>query len=669
MYALSETLNDRQRAAVEHEGGHLLVIAGAGSGKTKTLATRVAGLIAKGVPPGRILLLTFTRRASQEMISRAGQLVEPAAAAQVWGGTFHSIGNRLLRRFAKPLGLDPGFTVLDQPDTADLIDLVRDDLGLGRGDRRFPRKATLADIYTRTVNTQARLQDVLDKSFPWCAKDADGIRSVFEAYTERKRAHDVLDYDDLLLFWLAATHSPIGSHLGGLFDHVLVDEYQDSNALQDGIVRGMCGGATAVTAVGDDAQAIYSFRSATARNILDFSERFENTTLVTLEENYRSTTAILDLSNAVMDEAAERFTKNLWSRRGAGRRPELVTCEDESAQSHAVCERVLEGLERGIQLQRQAVLIRTGHHSDVLELELTRRNIPFVKYGGLKFLESAHVKDLLALLRVLENEADEVAWFRVLKLVEGVGAATARRVMSELAMDGAILRLRDEPPRLPGDAAAGVHALAEALADCLEPGLPVAAQIDRLKRFLEPVFARLYKSAASRLSDLDRLAEASMSFPTRARFLSELTIDPASMTSDLAGPPLLEEDYLVLSTIHSAKGCEWDVVHVIHAADGMIPSDMATGDHEQIEEERRLLYVAMTRARDMLHIYHPLRYYIRKAPGRDDPYGYTQLTRFLTPRAVELMDVSTCGCTESELPEVSTSAKAEVDAFLSRLFN
>jgi DNA helicase-2/ATP-dependent DNA helicase PcrA len=636
-----EELNDAQREAVTHGDGPLLIVAGAGTGKTTTLASRVAWLLAQGVRPERLLLLTFSRRAAREMTSRAERIAGGhdvgVDASRVWGGTFHAVANRLLRLHGRALDLDPSFTVLDQADAADVMNLLRDELGFSERERRFPRKETLAALYSRTVNAGERLGDVLERHYPWCLDEADGIREIFRAYTGRKRAQHVLDYDDLLLFWKALAVSDASRmRLAEMFDHVLVDEYQDTNALQADILEGMRPEGTSrnLTVVGDDAQAIYAFRAATVRNILEFPARFPEATTVRLEQNFRSTPPILDSSNAVIALSPQRHEKTLWSTRRGAAVPTLRTCLDEAEQCDAVCEAVLTHREEGVPLKEQAVLFRAAHHSDHLEVELTRRNIPFVKYGGLKFMEAAHVKDTLAILRVLENPHDEVAWFRVLQLPEGMGPAIARRTMDAIGVrssgDGSpLVRFLDEPVKLPRAAVRGLQELRSALRGCTdETVLSPAAQIERLRPFLAPVFTSRYDGSAARLRDLDQLAALAAGYEARARFLAELVLNPPSSTGDLAGPPLLDEDWLVLSTIHSAKGLEWDVVHIMHAADGMIPSDMATGDGDEIEEERRLLYVAMTRARDALHVYRPMRYYRRP---KGDPHSYSQLSRFLEP--------------------------------------
>jgi DNA helicase-2/ATP-dependent DNA helicase PcrA len=672
-----EDLNPRQREAVAFGEGPLLVVAGAGSGKTTTLACRVASLVERGVRPERILLLTFSRRASREMLSRAERQTGRIDLGRAWGGTFHAVANRLLRLHGRALGIRSDFTVLDQADGADVMDLLRDELGYSGRERRFPRKDTLASIYSRTVNAGERLGDVLKRRYPWCLDEADGIRQIFEAYTVRKRAQNTLDYDDLLLFWTALAWAPqTREPLAAMFDHVLVDEYQDTNALQADILEGLRpeGVPRNLTVVGDDVQAIYAFRAATVRNILEFPDRFPGATVIKLEQNYRSIPPILEASNATIAFAAHRHEKSLWSARHGAARPTLRTCLDEPEQSDAVCTSVLGHREEGVPLRAQAVLFRAAHHSDLLEVELARRNIPFVKYGGLKFLESAHVKDALALLRVLENPRDEVSWFRVLQLPEGLGPATARRVLDELGVREApdagspLVRFLTEPVAVPKGAADGVRALRAALTECAaEATLAPASQLERLRVFLEPIFARRYEAPAARLRDLEQLELLASEYESRGRFIAELTLDPPSSTGDLAGPPVLDEDWLVLSTIHSAKGLEWDVVHVIHAADGMIPSDLATGDDEEIEEERRLLYVAMTRARDALHVYFPQRYY-RRPRGLEDPHAYAQLSRFLEPVREHFDEIAPAvvAIDDDASPLEGT---AGVDAFLAGLWS
>lgn len=643
MFDLSQ-LTQEQRAAATHAQGHLLIVAGAGTGKTTTLTARLAHLIRSGVAPERILMLTFSRRAAAELLHRAEQVAGDQTRA-AWGGTFHAIANRLLRRHGRALGLEPSFTLLDQADTADMLALVRKHAsGADNGEladsnfRRRARKQTLAGILSRCVNTGTPLSQVLRTHYPWCAEERAEIKATFGAYMARKREQSVLDYDDLLLCWAALLRIPdVAQILQSQFDHILVDEYQDTNPLQADLLEAMAAGGAKLTAVGDDAQAIYSFRAATHRNIMEFPTRF-GATLVTLEQNHRSTPALLQNTNAVIAEAAHRHPKRLWSQRTDRGLPALVFCDDEADQSSQVCSRILQHNEKGTMLMSQAVLVRTAHHSDLLELELTARKIPFVKFGGLRFLEAAHVKDLICLLRLVENPQDELAWFRILQLVETIGPAGARRLTAALrASERPLDEMRSGPAGLSEEALGQARDLAEALHDSesLGPAAPAQA-IERVRAWLDPRLDGRYSNVKARLADLDQLEKVAATSPTLRQFLADLALDPPSSTSDLAGPPHLDEDYITISTIHSAKGCEWDVVHVLHVTDGNIPSDLATGDPEAIEEERRLLYVAMTRARDHLYAYAPLRYHFRPR-GRDDSHGYGQLTRFFTPAVLESM--------------------------------
>jgi DNA helicase-2/ATP-dependent DNA helicase PcrA len=648
MTAYLDRLNPEQRLAVEHGVGAsaddrrpLLVIAGAGSGKTDTLAHRVAHLIVDGADPRRILLLTFSRRAAAEMARRAERIVAFALAgrrpfALPWSGTFHAVGARLLREHAAEIGLEPSFTIHDREDAADLMNLVRHELNFSRTKERFPTKGTCLAIYSRAVNARAPLDALLAKAFPWCIGWAGELRTLFAAYVEAKQRQNVLDYDDLLLYWAQMVAEPaLSADIAGRFDHVLVDEYQDTNALQGTILLALRPEGRGLTVVGDDAQSIYSFRAATVRNILDFPKQFSPAArIVTLERNYRSTGAILAASNAVIALAAERHSKTLWSERAAGARPLLVAVRDEGDQARYVAGRVLENREAGIALKSQAVLFRAAHHSDALEVELTRRNIPFVKFGGLKFLDSAHVKDMLACLRFAENPRDRVAGFRVLQLLPGVGPATAGRVLDRLLAPDAGALATCAPPR----AGAEWESFAALFGRLRrkESGWP--AELGHVRAWYEPHLERIHEDSAMRAADLTQLEQIAAGYPTRERFLTDLTLDPPGATSDEAGAPLLDEDYLILSTIHSAKGQEWKSVFVLNAVDGCIPSDMATGNTEEIEEERRLLYVAMTRAKDQLDIVTPHRFYVHQQARNGDGYLHASRTRFIPASMLALFE-------------------------------
>ncbi len=462
------------------------------------------------------------------------------------------------------------------------------------------------------------------------------MREAFAEYAARKAATNVIDFDDLLLYWRALAAAPAGAHLRGMFDHLLVDEVQDVNVVQGDILAAHCGADHAsITAVGDDAQAIYGFRAATPAVMIGFADRFAGTEIVTLEQNYRSTPPILVAANSMLERAPQAYPRTLWTDRNGDRRPRFIKCDDEATQANVICDAVLEQRELGVALHDQAVLFRTGHHSDGLEIELGRRNIPFVKFGGLKFLETAHVKDTLALLRILDNPTDELAWHRVFGLLEGVGPAWARRIADDLGVtarsDTALRTFLETDVLVPAAAADQLAVLRTALASCFgPPDPPPATQVECLLPFLATAFERAYPyNATTRAADVEAMVSMAGSHKTRGAFLADLAVDPPASTSDLAGPPHLDDDWLVLSTIHSAKGGEWQSVFVIHASDGNIPSDMALGEPGGVDEERRLLYVAMTRARDSLTITYPQRFYHRRH-GRDDAHTWAQPSRFLT---------------------------------------
>ncbi len=677
-------LNQQQADAVAHTGSPLLIVAGAGTGKTKTLVSRVLRIIEDGADPSRILLLTFTRRSASEMIGRVSASSNDRAASQVWGGTFHAISNRILRHYGKTAGLKDGFTVLDQSDTADMFGIVRNEEGFGERGKRFPRKETIAGIYSRMVNSQAKLPDVLEADYPWCAEHLDDLKTIFTAYTRRKREQQVLDFDDLLLFWRGLTVSTAGDTLRGLFDHILIDEYQDTNPIQASIIQGMCRPDTDLCAVGDDAQAIYGFRSATVANMWEFGEQFPGATVVTLEQNYRSTMPILQAANAALaqspagDDGPRHYDKTLWSERTTGPLPRLITTADEGDQSSYVAESILDARERGVDLREQAVLVRAGHHSDGLELELTRRDIPYVKYGGLKYLEAAHIKDLLSLLRVLDNPVDQLAWHRVLSSMDGVGPATVRRLIDELGIDDTgtadagddpVTRFVNGIAKFPGAAKPQAELLRAAFEDIGSHDIPPAEQIDRLRSFCAAVFPSKYENFAARLADIEQLAASANAYLSRSRFLTEVTLDPPERTGDHAGPPHLDDDWLTVSTIHSAKGMEWKHVYLLHAADGNIPSDMAIGDKDGLAEELRLLYVAMTRAKDELTISVPLRFHVNRR-ANDDRHLYAQMSRFIEP-IKDLFEQGTAGMNEENDPPAMIDGVGiadEVDTMLHSLW-
>lgn len=690
-------LNAAQLAAVESDAAALLIVAGAGTGKTGTLAARVARLIEEGVAPNRILLLTFTRRAAQEMLMRAGRLSDGAATAQVWGGTFHSVANRLLRIYGRGVGLDPNFTVLDQADALELFGIVRAEAVETAGPR-FPKKETIASIYDRVVGTQRPLAEVVRTEYPWVVGHLESLPPLFAEYTRRKRSRRVLDYADLLLFWRGMMASPeVGPVVAERFDHVLVDEFQDTDPVQADIVHGFADRGCRLTVVGDDAQSIYGFRAATVENMWRFVERRPGAEQVTLEDNYRSVAPILAVANGVLAQSELHFDKELRARRSGGRRPELVTCHDELSQARAVADSILELREEGMALSDQAVLFRAGYHADVLELELGRRDIPYVKWGGLKFLEAAHIKDMVSLLRVLDNPWDELAWNRVLRTLPGVGPATVRSLSEAMGLSGIdrvevdaverdgsgddaarartpLDRFLNDHLTVPPAAREELDSLREALGDCLGRGgaePPVAVQVERLIDWCEPSFDRRYERADVRAGDLQQLGVLAESYTSRSQFLTELTLEPPASTGDLADEPSKDDDVLTLSTVHSAKGMEWSAVHLIHAADGIFPADMSLSSNEGLEEERRLMYVAVTRARDVLNVYVPLRYHHKRA-GVSDRNSFAPISRFLTPiRAAfdERADVATVSdFGEVALGDASVSVADEVDTITASLW-
>ena len=655
-----EKLNVPQRKAVSYgeaqpqkglKSGPLLIVAGAGTGKTDTLAHRVAHLAIHGVDPARILMLTFTRRAAAEMRRRAHDIVKKALNEPIgglgqtllqrltWTGTFHSIGNRLLRHYARHLKLDPQFSVIDRSDAADLLDGLRQELGLAAKEQRFPRKETCLQIYSYRVNTGRLLKDALAEQYPWCVQWEAELSKLYRGYVEKKQRCNLLDYDDLLLYWHAMMGEPhLAAHVSGNFDHVLVDEYQDTNKLQADILHALKPDGAGLAVVGDDAQAIYSFRAAAVDNMLGFPDRFvPRAEVITLAQNYRSTQPVLDAANALMLEAPRQYRKHLLAVRAAGVRPRLVTVPDLAAQAEYVCNEVLRRREANVPLRNQAVLFRGASHSDILEVELARRRIPFVKYGGLKFLEAAHVKDLLSVLRWADNPRNTVAAFRVAQLLPGMGPANARLALEHFeAAGGAFAALQDFKP--PQAAATGWRKLVELLAILGLPERAWPGQVRLVRDWYQPHLERLYEHVHTRIGDLDQLELLSSQYPSRERFLTELSLDPPNATSDLAGQPVLDEDYLVLSTIHSAKGMEWDTVYLLNVVDGSFPSEFATGKAELIEEERRLLYVAMTRARNDLLLLAPLKFYLTNQPKNAAAHVYGGRSRFMTEKVLKCFE-------------------------------
>jgi DNA helicase-2/ATP-dependent DNA helicase PcrA len=662
-------LNDAQKSAVEHGlGDHngpspLLVVAGAGAGKTNMLAHRVARLILEGADPNRIMLATFSRRAAGELNARVQRLLAKKfsqgaaeAATPAFSGTFHSIGARLLRDYAERLGIEAGFTIHDREDSADLLNLVRHELGFSERKERFPTKGTCLSIYSRTLNARAELAETLGSHFPWCAAHEKDLRGLFAGYVEAKQRQSVLDYDDLLLYFAQMMQvEGIAAEVAGRFDHLLVDEYQDTNRLQHEIVLALRPKGRGLTVVGDDAQAIYSFRAATIRNILDFPGDFDPPArIITLDQNYRSTRAILAASNAVIALSPQRFAKELWTDRAGGARPVLTAVGEEGDQARYVATRVLAAREAGASLRSQAVLFRSSSHSAALELELTRRNIPFVKYGGLKFLDAAHVKDALAMLRFAQNPRDRIAGFRLALTLPGVGPANAERIVAAAGRQDGFAALAEW--EAPARAAADFKPFAQVLRD-LAGGGQWPGDLGQVVEWLRPHIERRFDDFVTRHADLDALERIGATYPSRERFLAELTLDPPDATSDEAGPPHRDEDYLILSTIHSAKGQEWRSVFLLNAVDGCIPSDLAVGSRDELEEERRLLYVAMTRARDELTLVIPQRFYIHNQRRGGDSHVFASRTRFIPAKLLNFFDQVAWPAAQGARPQAAADGR------------
>jgi DNA helicase II / ATP-dependent DNA helicase PcrA len=630
-----DVLNEDQRRAATHQGSPLLILAGAGTGKTGTLVARAAWLRQQGIQPSRILLLTFTRRAADDMLARA-QPADGNAADRIFGGTFHAVAHRIIRSHAEAFALPPEFSVIDPADSADVMDTLRDAHGLvgTNSGRRCPRAATCAEIYSRCVSTGTQLADVVAQGYPWCVPFAEQLAGLFTDFVGYKRRHGLVDFDDLLLLWRAAlADAAAGPALRALFDAVLIDEYQDVNAVQAEIVRLLQPDGSGLTCVGDDAQAIYAFRGADPAHLRALASTYSDLAIVRLSRNYRSRHEVLGLANLVRPQY-EGLELALSAERGGGHRPLLIRCHDEATQAREICARVLADYEAGVRLQEQAVLVRSGHHSDLLEIELAARGIPYVKYGGLRFTEAAHVKDFIAAARIVSNPADDLAWFRLLRLHEGIGPVLARRVIEtmRIAEPQPFARWSDAELLLPQRCAAAVGGTVRRLAQAAEQEGTAERAASILAALQDPLGAR-YADAAARFADLERLAGAAAGSPSLHDALVQLALDPPVSASDLAGKPRLDDDYLVISTVHSAKGLEWPVVHLPQLVDGAVPSDMALTTPAGLEEEQRLFYVAVTRARDRLYLYAPLRMHHHRT-ARDDRHSYGQLTRFLTRAAL-----------------------------------
>jgi DNA helicase-2/ATP-dependent DNA helicase PcrA len=653
-----ENLNGAQRKAAAHgepttpkgiKAGPLAIVAGAGTGKTETLAHRIGHLAIHGVDPARILLLMPTRRAAGEVRRRAHDVVKKAlneplggvshtiSQRLTWAGTFHSIGNRLLRHYGRHLKLDPQFTVVDRADAADLLEVVRAELGLVGREQRFPRKETCLQIYSHRVNTRMSLPDTLARQFPWCAQWEADLTRMFRTYVERKQRCNVLDHDDLLLYWHAMmAEQRLAHHVGAHFDHVLVDEYQDANRLQVEILHALKPDGAGVVVAGDDTLATNPFRAGSGENILGFADRFKPAAeVIALAQNCRATQQVLDAANALLAEAPRQQRKHLLSMRGQGVRPTVIGTGDCQSQVECVCAEVTKRREANLPLRGQAVLFRAVSHAEALEAELIRRKIPYSRLGGLGLLEAAHVKDLIAVLRWADNPRNTMAALRVMQLLPGMGVANARKAIEHFEAHQHDLRALQSfvPPQALGVQWRKLTDLMLALGDAARqwPG-----QVNAVREWYRPHFERIYEHFHTRIGDLDRVELHSGQYPSRERFLTELTLDPPEAAGAGAGPT--EDDCLVLASINAAKGREWDVVYLLNAVEGVFPSEFAAGRPEVLEEERRLLYVAMTRARNELLLLAPARFALPNQIRAGDTCAVGGRSRFLSEKVQKFFD-------------------------------
>ena len=627
------SLNPQQLAAVTAGDGPALVIAGAGSGKTRTLVYRVAYLIDSGVDPSNILLLTFTRKSAQEMVDRAGDLIG-ASSQRVCGGTFHSVANMLLRRYGRSIGVEPGFTILDRGDAEDLIALCRAQLGLNEKDKRFPRKGTLMEMVSKSENTLRSLDDILMEEFSHFADHLEDVKRLQMAYQSAKRQKQLLDYDDLLVMLrqLLSADESSRATISRQYRYILVDEYQDTNRLQAEVIRLLANAHNNVMVVGDDSQSIYAFRGATFKNIMEFPTLFPGTTVYKLEENYRSTQPILNLANCIIEEATEKYTKRLFTRKIDGPLPALVEAAGENAQSRFIAQKILELREEGVPLSEVAVLFRSSFHSFDLEIELSRRGLPFIKRGGVKFIETAHVKDLLAHVRVVANPLDTVSWHRVLMLVEGVGPKKAQDLLAAIMKAD---RPFDVLRGVSGRSSQGLKNLAntlEALAgsDDRSP----SDQVNHMYEYYLPILKEQYDDYPKRTRDLEHLHTIAENYPGIDEFLADLALEPPDGSAVGVEAPDRDDERMVLSTIHSAKGLEWQCVFVIWVVDGRFPSAYSFLTDDELEEERRLFYVAVTRAKRHLFMTYPINVY-----DKTSGMLLSKPSRFLDPVSSDLLDV------------------------------
>lgn len=606
----ARALNPDQLAAVTHTEGPLLVIAGAGSGKTRTLTYRAAYLVEKGVSPSAILLLTFTRKASQEMLRRATQLLDERCG-KIAGGTFHSFANATLRQYASHMGLDPAFGILDRNDSENLIGMLRKEMQPATRRRSFPRRKTLADIFSRAVNKGLSLEEIIDNDYPHFESHLETIGGLYQLFETRKQEHHFLDYDDLLVYLrrLLAEYPDVQDRISARYRYIMVDEYQDTNTIQAEILYLLTRTNQNIMVVGDDAQSIYAFRGANFRNIIDFPKRFPATRMVSLEENYRSNQPVLTLTNTIIERAREKFTKNLFSQKKGGSRPVMVNAEDEYSQSRFIVDRVKDLQKQNLPLNEIAVLFRASFHSFDLEIELSREGIAFVKMGGFKFVESAHIKDVLAHLRVIANVHDRISWYRILLLIEKVGPKTAQKIYEATLAEksGYTGFLSAEVAR-----SKGIERLKKLIATLDTQPKTVCEMGETIIDYYMPILKSRYDDYPRRAKDLEHLVEIMERYRSLGSFLSDMALEPPTTSFEntlYANKP--GSDRLTLSTIHSAKGLEWNTVFVIWTLDGRFPSVHSLHKEAELEEELRLMYVAATRAKENLFFTYPSNVYDR----------------------------------------------------------
>jgi DNA helicase-2/ATP-dependent DNA helicase PcrA len=607
-----EELNPGQYEAASAVEGIYLIIAGAGTGKTRTLVYRVARLIELGYEPNSILLLTFTRKAANEMMRRASMLLDDRCS-KIRGGTFHSFANITLRKYARAIGLDSNFTILDQGDSEDVINLIRSQDKFLTKERRFPNKQTLSKVYSLSVNTIRRVDEIIQEDYPHFLPLLDKILEIQKIYNDYKRKNNLVDYDDLLIYLREFLFN------GGLaakaftseIKFIMVDEYQDTNHLQAEIVKGLAQYNRNVMVVGDDSQAIYSFRGADFKNIMEFPKLFPEAKIIKLEENYRSYQSILDFANRINHTALEKFEKNLYTRRGSGPLPNIVAATTENLQSKFIVEKILDLREEGVPLRDIAVLFRSSFHSFDLELELSKANIPFQKFGGMKFVETAHIKDVMAFLRIVVNPRDVISWYRVLLLHEGVGPKTAQKILDELAT--ARITIKAEPDQQPEFNYQKLTPLFYLLYNLQKKKMTPSEMLQAVYEYYWDLFKANYDDWNKRKKDLEIFLNIVENYSSVDTLLSDMAIEPIIDSVVDIGPEDKENEFVTLSTIHSAKGLEWHTVFIIHAVEGYFPSSKSAENLEQLEEERRLMYVASTRAKNNLFITYPMNLYDREA--------------------------------------------------------